>query len=134
MKVCARTRLWNVMESCRRMSNQGNEVVSHRLRRYVSVEYERRLANQGNSTWLLYCISINICEERNSECEGQRRISLKRGEVNNGKKKVPASYHNTWEPERNLGNAQPLITEYKIAQPSDFPEYNHHHKARKQKP
>ena len=40
----------------------------------------------------------------------------------------------TWEPERNLGNAQLLITEYKIAQPSDFPEYNHHHKTRKRKP
>ena len=40
----------------------------------------------------------------------------------------------TWEPERNLGNAQSLITEYKIARPSDFPEYNHHHKARKRKP
>ena len=37
----------------------------------------------------------------------------------------------TWEPERNLGNAQPLISEYKITQPLDFPEYNHHHKARK---
>ena len=35
----------------------------------------------------------------------------------------------TWEPERNLGNAQPLITEYKIAQPLDFLEYNHYHKA-----
>ena len=40
----------------------------------------------------------------------------------------------TWEPERNLGNAQPLIVKYKIARPTDFPEYNHHHKARKQKP
>ena len=40
----------------------------------------------------------------------------------------------TWEPERNLDNAQPLIWEYKIARPSDFPEYNHHHKARKRKP
>ena len=40
----------------------------------------------------------------------------------------------TWEPERNLGNTQPLIMEYKIAQPTEFPEYNHHHKARKQKP
>ena len=40
----------------------------------------------------------------------------------------------TWEPERNLGNAQPLITEYKIARLFDFPEYNHHHKARKRKP
>ena len=39
----------------------------------------------------------------------------------------------TWEPERNLGNAQPLIMEYKIARPTDFPEYNHHHKARKRK-
>ena len=39
----------------------------------------------------------------------------------------------TWEPERNFGNAQPLITEYKIAQPLDFPKYNHHHKARKRK-
>ena len=39
----------------------------------------------------------------------------------------------TWEPERNLGNTQPLITEYKITRPSDFPEYNHHHKARKQR-
>ena len=39
----------------------------------------------------------------------------------------------TWEPERNLSNTQPLITKYKIARPSDFPEYNHHHKARKQK-
>ena len=39
----------------------------------------------------------------------------------------------TWEPERNLGNAQPLVAEYKIARPLDFPEYNHHHKARKQK-
>ena len=37
----------------------------------------------------------------------------------------------TWEPERNLGNTQPLITEYKIVQPTDFLEYNHHHKARK---
>ena len=37
----------------------------------------------------------------------------------------------TWEPERNLRNAQPLITEYKITQPLDFPKYNHHHKARK---
>ena len=37
----------------------------------------------------------------------------------------------TWELERNLGNAQPLVTEYKIAQPLDFPKYNHHHKARK---
>ena len=37
----------------------------------------------------------------------------------------------TWEPERNLGNAQPLITEYKIARPLDFLEYNHHHKTRK---
>ena len=37
----------------------------------------------------------------------------------------------TWEPERNLGNAQPLITEYKIARPADFPEYNHYHKARR---
>ena len=40
----------------------------------------------------------------------------------------------TWEPERNLGNAQPLIVEYKITQLSNFPEYNHHHKARKRKP
>ena len=40
----------------------------------------------------------------------------------------------TWEPERNLGNAQLLIEEYKIARPFDFPEYNHHHKAKKQKP
>ena len=40
----------------------------------------------------------------------------------------------TWEPERNLGNAQPLIKEYKIARPTYFPEYNHHHKARKRKP
>ena len=39
----------------------------------------------------------------------------------------------TWELVRNLGNAKPLITEYKITQPLDFPEYNHHHKARKQK-
>ena len=37
----------------------------------------------------------------------------------------------TWEPERNLGNAQPLIMEYKTAQLTNFPEYNHHHKARK---
>ena len=37
----------------------------------------------------------------------------------------------TWEPERNLGNAQPLVLEYKIARPLEFPEYNHHHKARK---
>ena len=37
----------------------------------------------------------------------------------------------TWEPERNLDNTQPLISEYKIARPLDFPEYNHHHKARK---
>ena len=37
----------------------------------------------------------------------------------------------TWEPERNLGNAQPLIVDYKIARPLEFPEYNHHHKARK---
>ena len=37
----------------------------------------------------------------------------------------------TWEPERNLGNAQPLIMDYKIAQLSEFPEYNHHYKARK---
>ena len=37
----------------------------------------------------------------------------------------------TWEPERNLGNAQPLVTEYKIARPLKFPEYNHHHKAKK---
>ena len=40
----------------------------------------------------------------------------------------------TWEPERNLGNAQPLIMEYKITRPTDFPEYNHHHKTRKRKP
>ena len=40
----------------------------------------------------------------------------------------------TWEPERNLGNAQPLIMDYKIARPFEFPEYNHHHKARKRKP
>ena len=40
----------------------------------------------------------------------------------------------TWEPEWNLGNTQPLIMEYKIPQPLEFPEYNHHHKARKQKP
>ena len=40
----------------------------------------------------------------------------------------------TWEPERNLGNTQPLIMDYKIAQPSKFPEYNHHHKARKRQP
>ena len=39
----------------------------------------------------------------------------------------------TWEPERNLSNAQPLITKYKITRPTDFLEYNHHHKARKQK-
>ena len=37
----------------------------------------------------------------------------------------------TWEPERNLSNAQPLVTKYKIAQPIDFPEYNHLHKTRK---
>ena len=47
-------------------------------------------------------------------------------------KGYPAS-EDTWELEWNQGNAQPLITEYKIAQPADFPEYNHHHKARKQK-
>ena len=32
----------------------------------------------------------------------------------------------TWEPERNLGNAKSLIEEYKIAQPKDFLEYNHY--------
>ena len=37
----------------------------------------------------------------------------------------------TWEPERNLGNARPLIKDYTIARPTEFPEYNHHHKARK---
>ena len=45
-----------------------------------------------------------------------------------------SSAEDTWEPEQNLGNTQPLITEYKIAQPQDLPEYNHHHKARKRKP
>ena len=40
----------------------------------------------------------------------------------------------TWELERNLGNTQPMITEYKITWPLDFPKYNHHHKCRKQKP
>ena len=35
----------------------------------------------------------------------------------------------TWEPERNLGNAQSMISEYKVSQPLDFPKYNHHHKA-----
>ena len=39
----------------------------------------------------------------------------------------------TWEPERNLSNTQPLITKYKITRLLDFPEYNHHHKARKRK-
>ena len=32
----------------------------------------------------------------------------------------------TWEPEQNLGNTKSLIEEYKITQPKDFPEYNHH--------
>ena len=32
----------------------------------------------------------------------------------------------TWELECNLGNAKSLIEEYKITQPKDFPEYNHH--------
>ena len=36
---------------------------------------------------------------------------------------------NTWEPEQNLTNAKPLLVEYKIAHPSEFPEYSHHHKA-----
>ena len=40
----------------------------------------------------------------------------------------------TWEPERNLGNAQPLILEYKAAQLTEFPEYNHYHKTRKRTP
>ena len=40
----------------------------------------------------------------------------------------------TWEPERNLSNTQPLITEYNIARPTEFPEYNHHHKTRKREP
>ena len=42
-----------------------------------------------------------------------------------------SAVEDTWEPEQNLGNAQPLITEYKIAQLMDFPEYNHHYKTRK---
>ena len=82
------------MESCRRMSNRGNEVMSHHLRRCASMEYKRRLTNQGSGTWLLYCIPINICEERNGESESQWQISHKRSEVNNGKKEVRASYHN----------------------------------------
>ena len=32
----------------------------------------------------------------------------------------------TWESEHNLGDARSLIEEYKIAQPKDFSEYNHH--------
>ena len=40
---------------------------------------------------------------------------------------------NTWKPEQNLTNSKLLFKEYKITQPMDFPEYNHHHKARKQK-
>ena len=32
----------------------------------------------------------------------------------------------SWEPEQNLGNTKSLIEEYKITQPKDFPEYNHH--------
>ena len=45
-----------------------------------------------------------------------------------------SAVEDTWEPERNLGNAQPLIEEYKIARPADFPEYNHHHKIKKRRP
>ena len=82
------------MESCRRMSNWGNEAMSHHLRRCASMEYKRRLTNQGSGTWLLYCIPINVCEERNGESESQWRISHKRSEVNNGKKEVQASYRN----------------------------------------
>ena len=59
------------MESHRRMSNQGDKAMSHCLRRYASVEYERRLMNQGSGTLLLYCILINICEEGNGKSEGQ---------------------------------------------------------------
>ena len=59
------------MESHRRMSNQGDEAMSHRLRRYASMEYERRLTNQGSGTLLLYHILISVCEEGNGKSEGQ---------------------------------------------------------------
>ena len=45
-----------------------------------------------------------------------------------------STVEDTWELEWNLGNAQPLLVEYKIAQPTEFPQYNHHHKAQKWKP
>ena len=38
----------------------------------------------------------------------------------------------TWEPEWNLGNAQPLLIAYKISHPKEFPEHNHHHPPAKQ--
>ena len=94
------------MEGHRRMSSQGNEAMSHHLRRCASVEYERRLMNQGRGIWLLYRISINVCVERNSESESQQRISHKRGEVNNGKEKVRASYCNKkYSDSKNCSNA-----------------------------
>ena len=43
------------MESCRRMSKQGNKAMSHRLRRYVSVECKRRLMKSGK--WYLATVS-----------------------------------------------------------------------------
>ena len=43
-----------------------------------------------------------------------------------------STVEDTWKLEWDLGNAQPLIVEYKITWLKDFPEYNHHHKARKQ--
>ena len=38
-----------------------------------------------------------------------------------------SAMEDTWELEWNLGNAQPLVTTYKIAHPKEFLEYNHHH-------
>ena len=99
MRVCTWTRFWNVMESRRRVSSQGNEAMSHSLRRYASMEYGRKLMNQRSDIWLLYRILINVCEERNGKSKGQRQISHKRSKVNNREKKVRASYRNKDWPE-----------------------------------
>ena len=48
------------MESRRRMSKQGNEVMSHRLRRYASVECGRRLMKSGKQ----YLATVSYIDKR----------------------------------------------------------------------
>ena len=61
--------VWNILEDDRRLSKQGNELMSHRFRREASV---RKQEGTREESWLPNYVMESVSKENNKDGESKR--------------------------------------------------------------